>query len=163
MTAEHKQSEFRRLIGRFATGVAVVLTGDGGQPEGLTVNSLTSLSLDPLLLLFCARNESRSAAAVVRNGRFSVNVLAATQQDVSGHFAGRRMARPVPIEHHGGWIALADANASFLCHVERVHPGGDHAIIVGRVMHILGPECADQPLLYYAGGYARLPAPAVSG
>ena len=86
---------YRRLFGRFTTGVAVVLAEDADKVVGLTVNSLTSASLDPLLLLFCAHNKSQSAQTFLRSGRFSVNVLAAHQEDVARHFSGTR-AREMP-------------------------------------------------------------------
>jgi len=148
---------YRRLFGRFTTGVAVVLAEDADKVVGLTVNSLTSASLDPLLLLFCAHNQSQSAQAFLRSGRFSVNVLAAHQEDVARHFSGMR-AREIRFNwvRGEGFVWLAGSNAVFRCEVEAAYPGGDHRIILGRVIDMLGPEECDRPLLYHEGHYLHL-------
>jgi 3-hydroxy-9,10-secoandrosta-1,3,5(10)-triene-9,17-dione monooxygenase reductase component len=148
---------YRRLFGRFATGVAVILAEDADKLVGLTVNSLTSASLDPLLLLFCARNESQSTAAFLRSGRFSVNVLAAHQESIARHFSGSR-DRDLKLEcvRAEGFAWLPGSNAVFRCEVEAAYPGGDHRIILGRVIDVLGPEDCDRPLLYHEGRYVHL-------
>lgn len=151
--------EFRNLIGRFATGVAVILAEDGGQPRGMTVNSLTSVSLDPTLLLFCARNESRSADAVLRAGRFSVNILTHGQTAISNAFAGRGDMTAVPMLRDRGFLRLADAAAVFLCELREVFPGGDHRIILGQPVFMEAPRDQAEPLLFFGGKYARLPEP----
>lgn len=148
---------FRRMMGRFTTGVAVVLTeGDDG-PVGSTVNSLTSLSLDPPLLLFCAGNASRTAGIVIDRGLFSVNILAATQQHVSGYFAGKTaLWDAAACRRHGKWLAIPDTNGSLFCELACVYPGGDHTIIVGAVKDIAAPEIAGLPLLYHEGAYSAM-------
>ncbi len=148
---------YRRLFGRFTTGVAVVLAEDADKVVGLTVNSLTSASLDPLLLLFCAHNQSQSAQTFLRSGRFSVNVLAAHQEDVARHFSSTR-AREIRFNwvRGEGFVWLAGSNAVFRCEVEATYPGGDHRIILGRVLDMLGPEECDRPLLYHEGHYVHL-------
>ena len=147
---------YRRLFGRFATGVAVILTEEG-EVAGLTVNSLTSASLDPLLLLFCVRNDSQSGQAILRTGRFSANVLAAHQKNIARHFAGGRDS-DVNLQYArgNGFVWLNRSNAVFCCDVDAVHPGGDHRIIIGRVVDVLGPEGCDQLLVYHEGHYAML-------
>lgn len=148
---------FRHLMGRFATGVAVVLTAGEDGPVGLTVNSLTSLSLKPPLLLFCARNESRAGQAVIARGRFSVNILSETQQHISGHFAGQAESWNVSACHrHGAWLAIPGCNAVMFCDVAKTYPGGDHTIIVGAVKDIAGPTTAQDPLLYHEGRYSAM-------
>ena len=149
---------FRRLMGRFTTGVAVVLTiGDTGL-IGMTVNSLTSLSLDPPLLLFCARNESRAGRAVMQCGSFSVNILSDAQQHISGYFAGQSERWNVDAcRRHRDWFAIPDCNAAMFCDVANTYPGGDHTIIVGAVREIVGPPIARQPLLYHEGRYSAMP------
>jgi len=151
-------STYRHLIGRFATGVAVVLAEENGAPRGMTVNSLTSVSLDPILLLFCAKAGSRSARAVLETGRFSVNILNLNQRDISNAFAGSGNAANVPVLRDRGYLRLADAAAVFLCDVHQVFPGGDHQIILGRPVHMEAPETDPAPLLYLGGQYAQLPA-----
>ncbi|TDK45652.1 flavin reductase [Antarcticimicrobium luteum] len=150
---------FRSLIGRFATGVAVILAKDDDRPCGMTVNSLTSVSLDPTLLLFCARNESRSADTVLRVGRFSVNILKRDQTEISNAFSGRGDVASVPLLRDRGFLRLADASAVFLCDLHEVFPGGDHRIILGRPVHMEAPEGQVDPLLFIGGQYAQLPKP----
>jgi len=148
---------YRRLFGRFATGVAVVLTEERGQIIGLTVNSLTSASLDPLLILFCVRNDSRSGEAILRVGRFTVNVLTARQKDAARHFAGSRENEiQLDFVRGDGFAWLNRSNAVFCCEVEATHPGGDHRIVIGRVVGMRGPEGCDQLLVYHEGRYSML-------
>jgi 3-hydroxy-9,10-secoandrosta-1,3,5(10)-triene-9,17-dione monooxygenase reductase component len=156
--AETRNLTFRQMMGRFATGVAVVLTTGKNGPAGLTVNSLTSLSLDPPLLLFCAKNNSRTAEAVLDRGLFSVNILAAAQTDVSSFFAGQPERWDVTkCQRHGAWLAIPDCNGALLCEVAAVYPGGDHTIIVGAVKDILAPVTPQRPLLFHEGRYGLLP------
>jgi len=148
---------FRRMFGRLATGVAVILAEEEGKVVGMTVNSLTSVSLDPLLLLFCVRNESQSGQAILRAGRFTANILAAHQETVARHFAGpRRNMIECESVRSEKFAWLARSNAVFRCEIEAVHPGGDHQIIVGRVVDMLGPDGCDQLLVYHEGHYAKL-------
>lgn len=147
---------FRQLFGRFTTGVAVVLTDTGATPVGMTVNSLTSVSLDPMLLLFCARNDSRSATAVLETGRFTVNILAEHQQLVSKRFAGMYDAPDVGYLHHNNFVGIEDALAVFCCEVKQCFPGGDHKIIIGEVRDMFGGEEVESPLIYFNGDYQRL-------
>lgn len=148
---------FRRLMGRFTTGVAVVLTAGDEGPVGLTVNSLTSLSLDPPLLLFCARNESRAGRMVVERGSFSVNILSDAQQHISGYFAGQAESwNASACRRHRNWFAIPDCNAAIFCDVAGTYPGGDHRIIVGAVREIVGPATAKLPLLYHEGRYGAM-------
>lgn len=159
MNATHDSKLFRRMMGRYTTGVAVILTNGAEGPLGATVNSLTSLSLDPPLLLFCAGNESRTAACAIKNGIFSVNLLTAGQRDISSYFAGADVRWDTSgCSRHGEWLAIPDCNGSLFCDVTDVYPGGDHRIIVGQVKHILAPDFAERPLVYHEGRYSRLEA-----
>ena len=125
---------FRQMMGRFTTGVAVVLTAGRHGPLGTTVNSLTSLSLDPPLLLFCAGNASRTGACVIEQGKFSVNILTAAQQNVSGYFAGKGEGWDAAhCRRHGDWLSIPECNGALFCEVVSVYPGGDHRIIIGAV------------------------------
>ena len=148
---------FRQLFGRFTTGVAVIVTEDADRLAGLTVNSLTSTSLDPPLLLFCARNESFSAAAVLRSGLFSVNVLGAHQEKIARYFSGPRDTNiEIDWVRRDGFVWIGGSNATFQCAVEAHYPGGDHKIIVGRVVDIQGPEQCYPSLVYHQGHYIHL-------
>lgn len=159
MHAAHDAQSFRRMMGRFTTGVAVILAAGTDGPVGATVNSLTSLSLDPPLLLFCASNESRTGANTIENGLFSVNLLTAAQRDISNYFAGAGAGWDASrCRRHAEWVAIPDCNGSLFCEVVNVFPGGDHRIIVGRVRHIMAPEPAERPLVFHEGRYGRLEA-----
>jgi len=152
-------ARFRRLVGRYTTGVAVALTHRDGRPVGMTVNSFTSVSLDPLLVLFCVRNDSRTAQALTADGRFTVTLLSADQKETSAFFAGRReLPTPAIRVDADGFATLNGCNAVFRCRLEATHPGGDHQILVARVLDMDGPDQAHAPLLYHEGRYASLAA-----
>lgn len=154
---------YRRLFGRFATGVAVVLAEEDGDIRGLTVNSLTSASLNPLLLLFCVHNDSRSGDHILRVGRFTVNILAADQEKVARHFAGRRDAHAeFSYIREEGFVWLTHSNAAFLCDLEAAYPGGDHRIILGRVKNMVGPDECEHLLVYHQGRYGNLQSKAIT-
>lgn len=156
---EEQSRIYRRLFGRFATGVAVVLAEDEGKTVGVTINSLTSTSLDPLLLLFCINNESCSGRSILRAGRFTVNILGAHQEETARHFANRtRLVPDFELQRDSGYVWLAKSNGVFRCEVEASHPGGDHRIIVGRVVGLHGPEECERLLIYHEGRYVHLPA-----
>jgi flavin reductase (DIM6/NTAB) family NADH-FMN oxidoreductase RutF len=143
------------VIGRFATGVAIVTCQDADGPAGLTTNAVTSLSLDPLLLLVCFDNSSRTLAAVRSARRFAVNVLRAGQEDLAAVFASKRVAREKfeAVTHtvaHGVPV-LDDALAWVACELVELLPGGDHTIGIGSV--IGGDTTEGEPLVFYRGGY----------
>lgn len=143
---------FRRLFGRLMTGVAVILATEKENLVGITVNTLTSVSLNPPLLLFCLRNESRSGEAILRIGRFTANVLAGHQERIARHFAGPRgNAAELEVVRQDGYAWFDHCNAVFRCEMQDVYPAGDHQIVIGRILQMLGPEgCA--PLLVYQQG-----------
>ena len=125
---------FRKAMGSFPTGVTVVTVASGdGTMHGLTVNSFSSVSLDPMLVLVCLNETSRAVGLIERAGRFAVNVLSARQQDVASWFANwRRPAGPamfdgVPLEPGvTSCPVLADAAASFDCQLRHSYHAGDH-------------------------------------
>lgn len=147
---------FRLTMGQFATGVAVVTALDGGQRFGMTVNSLTSVSLDPPLLLVCPRRGSATGVAIQRSRTFCVNVLRAGQEDVCRRFVGADAARFEGLaidEGTDGLPIIPGALAHIFCALEAVHPGGDHDILLGRVT-----DCAaepGEPLLFHEGRLCR--------
>lgn len=153
--------EFRNALGTFATGVTIVTTmSKEGGPIGLTANSFTSVSLDPPLVLFCLDRRGFSFAHFERASHFAVNVLAAEQQDVSAHFArpSEDKWKDMTLDLCGvGCPAFKDALAVFECETHRIHDGGDHIIIVGRVLSF-SYRREGTPLLYYRGRYGRLGA-----
>ena len=130
-------AEFRDAMGHFATGVTVVTSvGADGAPVGTTANAVTSLSLDPPLILVCFDLDSLTLQAIRGHGAFVVNVLAAAQRHLSANFARRGLAAAWDeVRHrHGptGSPRLEDVLAVLECTVEHRLPGGDHAIVVGR-------------------------------
>jgi len=158
-----KALSYRRLFARFATGVAIVLTDEGGEVQGLTVNSLTSASLDPLLLLFCVSRSSRTGDAILRTGRFTVNILNADQENAARHFASRKDTQATfEYGSEAGFVWLAHSNAVFHCHLEKSYPGGDHRIIIGSVENMSGPDECKHLLVYHEGHYANLQSKAIS-
>jgi flavin reductase (DIM6/NTAB) family NADH-FMN oxidoreductase RutF len=159
MASGPDSERFRAVIGQFPTGVAIV-TCDGPQgPAGMTTNAVTSLSLEPVLLLVCFDNESRTLPAVRATGRFAVNVLHAGQEDLATVFASKRVAREKfeAVTHtvaHGVPV-LDDALAWLACDLRELHPGGDHTIGVGEVTH-MGQERGGDPLVFFHGSYTTV-------
>jgi len=150
--------QYREALGRFATGVAVVTCpGDGMGPVGVTVNSFSSLSLDPPLILWCL-DKGSDRSDVFRNcDHFVVNVLATGQQDLSVRFAEVGQHDFSGIRHEPGVLGvpvLPDALAVLECNVEARHDGGDHVIYVGRVLEMSSRD--GEPLLYFSGQYREI-------
>jgi flavin reductase (DIM6/NTAB) family NADH-FMN oxidoreductase RutF len=153
--------DFRHAMGHFATGVTVITSIDeDGEPVGTTANAVTSLSLDPPLVLVCFDRESLTLRAVRGHGAFVVNVLAAPQQHLSANFARRGLAAAWDgVRHRRGPTGsprIEDVLAVLECTVEHALPGGDHEIIVGRVRHAETTPTPAPPLLFYRGDYAEL-------
>jgi len=159
--------EFRRVLGHLATGVTIVTTWDSeGRPTGLTASAVTSVSLNPPMILVCVAHSSQSHPAFHAHGRFAVNILHTDHEQVARRFASsthghekfegtgyRKGAHGLPI--------LDNALAALECTIVHAYPGGDHTIFVGQV------EAADcdadtvfEPLLYYRGKFGRLDPPA---
>lgn len=149
---------FRRACSRFATGVAVAAVRDaGGVPHGLTVNSFTSVSLDPPLVLICIDNEA-SVISCFRDGtHFAINILSEGQRELSIRFATKGMDRFDGVAWTpgvGGAPLIPEALAHFECRKITTVEAGDHAIFIGRVEEMGVRE--GRPLLYYASDYAML-------
>jgi flavin reductase (DIM6/NTAB) family NADH-FMN oxidoreductase RutF len=150
---------FRTALGTFPTGVAVVTVSLADRaPMGITVNSFTSVSLDPPLLLWCLDRKSDRFEAFTGAAGFAVSILGRVHEHVSARLARPGMHRLegialLPTEL--GPPALADALAVFECAREALHPGGDHAILVGRVLRFAFRH-AGEPLVFYRGRYSAL-------
>lgn len=151
--------DYRDAIGRFATGVTVVTCNGPDGPAGLTTNAVSSLSLDPLLLLVCFDNASRTLEAVRGARKFAVNVLGVGQEDLAAVFASKREQHEkfaaVTHTEADGVPVLDGALAWLACDLRELLPGGDHTIGVGAVTAV-GHEASGEPLLWYAGGYRRM-------
>ena len=147
---------YRKVIGSFATGVAIVTCSGPDGPAGLTTNAVTSLSLQPLLLLVCFDNGSRTLPAVREARRFCVNVLRAGQEDLARVFASKRVAREkfesvTHVEAHG--VPVLDGALAWLaCDLTALHPAGDHTIGIGEITH-MGADPDGEPLVWFRGAY----------
>ena len=156
--AEVTAAEFRHAMGHFATGVTVVTSLDrNGQPVGTTASAVSSLSLDPPLVLVCFDLASATLRAVRSHRSFVLNVLAAPQQHLSANFAKRGLAADWDgVAHRPGRYGsprLHGVLATVECMVEHHLPGGDHEIVVGRVRDVETGDDNTSPLLYWRGGY----------
>ena len=149
----------RDALGCFATGVTVVTCLDeGGKPVGLTANSFTSVSLEPPLLLVCIAKEAASAGALLAARHFAVNVLQTGQQPASIRFSTRHEDRFGPNDWSPGELGapvLKQSLSVFECESHAAHEGGDHHLLMGRVIKATFDAALD-PLLYFRGRYRRL-------
>ncbi|WP_051710685.1 flavin reductase family protein [Streptomyces sp. NRRL S-350] len=148
----------REVLGRYATGVAVVTTRHRGRPAGLTVNSFTSVSLDPPLVLWCLNRSSAGLAAFTLGTHFAVHVLAADQRELAVRFAGPgdRFERLQQLPGPYGVPLLEGVVATLVCRRERVITAGDHVILTGTVLdHRSEPG---PPLLFLDGRLRAAPA-----
>ena len=149
----------RDAIGHFATGVTVVTALDGdGRPFGTTANAVSSVSLEPPLVLVCLRRASETLAALRASGRFAINVLRHDQEELALRFA-RAAADDTwdGVEHlaDAGAPRLAGALAALDCTIHDLADGGDHVIVVGHVHEVEHPDNHVDPLLFYRGGFGR--------
>ncbi|GAA5150172.1 flavin reductase family protein [Nocardioides marinquilinus] len=147
---------FRDVLGRFASGVTVVTAMADGRPVGMTCQAFASVSLDPPLVLFVPARTSRTWPLIERAGRFCVNLLAADQRGLSDVMAGRGADKFAGLD----WTPSAATGSPTFpgtlghvdCAVHAVHDAGDHHVVIGRVLDLVGTE-ADRPLLYFRGAY----------
>lgn len=149
---------FRDVLGRFATGVAIVTLRDHeGRDHGMTVSAFSSLSLDPPLVLICIGNDATMSSAMQSTESFSVNILSTSQEALSRRFADKLDDRFLDIagaRSAQGNMILDGAVGTLDCRVVARHPAGDHVIVVGAVEAAAAHH--ESPLLYYRGEYARL-------
>ena len=147
--------ELRQALGRFATGVTVVTALGPSGPMGMTVNSFTSVSLDPPLLLWCPARSSSRHDAFARAQAFAVHVLGAEQLDLCLRFTrgGEGFAGLEDIANAEGVPVIAGVAARFDCVRHAAHEGGDHTVVIGQVARVTvgGPD--DHPLVFAAGRF----------
>lgn len=143
-------------MGHFTTGVAIVTCSGRGGPVGLTTNAITSVSLEPLLLLVCFDNGSRTLPAVRDARRFAVNVLRSGQDDLARVFSSKRVAREkfeavTHTEAHG--VPVLDGALAWLaCDLVELVPAGDHTIGIGEVAQ-MDADPGGEPLVWFRGAY----------
>jgi flavin reductase (DIM6/NTAB) family NADH-FMN oxidoreductase RutF len=154
--------DFKGALGSWAAGVTVVTTKLDGLVYGITVSSFSSLSADPLLILVSIQNSNHLAAMIPRSKKFAVSILASDQEAISAAFSksgrepGPTLGADVPaIEWHTGSPIVEGSIAHLDCELEAALPGGDHTIMVGRVIGAASdPE--KLPLLYFRRAYRKL-------
>ena len=151
--------DFRDGLGSFATGVCVISANpEGWQPFGMTVNSFASVSLDPPLVLWSLQSDSELYEAFEKTERFAVNILRSDQEELSNQYA-RKGDHLLSAEHFeigaSGVPILPQTLVSLECELEARHPGGDHVILVGRVVELTQRNNGD-PLLFCSGAYRHL-------
>lgn len=149
---------FRRALGNFATGVTVVTAAtEDGRKVGVTANSFNSVSLDPPLILWSIDKRSSSHEVFEAASHFAVNVLAADQIDLSNNFARSKEDRFAEIEFEageGGSPIFVDCSARFHCEKFQQVDGGDHWIMIGKVVAF--DDFGRSPLLYHQGAYSMV-------
>ena len=151
---------FRQTVGQFATGVTLITTEVDGAIRAMTVNSFTGVSLDPPLVLFCVGKATKTGQSIHAATGFAINILRQEQQDLSTYFAGG-WTRPLPppfvfLQWEGG-PRLEGCAAAIGCATETIYEGGDHWIVVGRVLALYRTAYA-APLIFHASRYANLGA-----
>ena len=155
-------ASYRRAAGQFPSGIVVVTTGVG---HAMTVSAFASVSLEPPLVLFCAEKIARFHDAVLAEGSWAVSILAEDDEKTARWLATR--GRPMDgqldgVAHHPGPVTgapvLDSALAVLECRTTAVHDAGDHSIVVGEVLAVIGPADppARGPLIHHAGAYRRL-------
>lgn len=155
-----RSDDLRDAMGHFATGVSIVTAADRGRrPFGTTANAISSVSLDPPLVLACLRRESETLQALRETGKFAINLLGDQQRELSDRFA--KKARPDTwdgVAHRlpDGVPVLDEALATVECVTHELAEGGDHVIVIGRVVAVSHPDDHEAPLLFYRGRYATL-------
>jgi 3-hydroxy-9,10-secoandrosta-1,3,5(10)-triene-9,17-dione monooxygenase reductase component len=148
----------RDALGRFATGVAFITAAPDGEPSGLIVNSLASVSLEPPLISFCPSRSSLTWSRMRRTRRFAVNVLGRQHQQFARHATPAGADRFADLDWkpaRGGVPLLTDALATLECEIVAEHPTGDHWIVVGHV-HSTRIRPIKDPLVFYAGEFGTL-------
>lgn len=151
----------KQVMRRYATGVMVLTVRVGTEHHAVTVNSVTSVSLEPVLLLVCLEKNARSHELVHRAQAFGLNILSEDQEELGKKFAYDREARQHPEQHaqtlpgQSGALVFAGSLGWFECRVVAEYPGGDHTIFLAEVTHAEVGEAEARPLLYYASRWIK--------
>jgi flavin reductase (DIM6/NTAB) family NADH-FMN oxidoreductase RutF len=156
-----RRLDFRETVGAFATGVTVVTSRVGDAYAGMTLNSFTSVSLDPLLVLVSLAHGTRTLEMIRRSHRFTVNVLHRRQGDVALAFAKPGAAFPDghAIVDPSGFLVVRHSLAIMRCHEFAVHTAGDHDLVIGEVVDFDGS--GGEPLIFHRGAFGGLDADAL--
>jgi flavin reductase (DIM6/NTAB) family NADH-FMN oxidoreductase RutF len=144
---------FRDAMGKFATGVTVLLTENEGEKHGMTANGFMSVSLDPKLVVISIGHKAKFLEKVSQSKKFTVNILAEDQERYSRHFAGRPEEK-VEFETLAELPVLKGAVAQIACEVVSNHVEGDHTLFIGKVVDLRLED--KNPLLFFSGKYRTL-------
>jgi len=160
MTPEFTSRDFRDSLGLFATGIAIATASHETRWAGVTINSFASVSLDPPLVLFSVSRALRSFAVFSEAPGFTINVLGKDQKELSARFARAGEDKWSGVDAapgaHGG-ILIRPALATFDCRMHGQYDGGDHVILVGRVVALASAAFHD-PLIYFRSNYYEIAA-----
>jgi flavin reductase (DIM6/NTAB) family NADH-FMN oxidoreductase RutF len=152
-------ADFRQALSRLAAGVTIITTVDAeGRKLGLTATAVTSVSLDPPLVLACIDNRSRTIEAIEDGARFIIHFLAADQEAIARQFASRSDDKFAGVAYEwsdGGAPRLEGALASVECVTYAWYPGGDHTILIGRVVEVQTRDDDAAPLMYFRGQFLQ--------
>ncbi len=152
--------EFRRTMGLFATGVTILATTKtDGAVIGMTANAVASVSLDPLLVLVCVQKSARIMSHLLNTAVFSLNILSAEQVALSDFFAGLWNGDeppPFEFEEWEGGPLLKGCLGAIGCQRHEVLDGGDHWIVLGKVIALHRGDPASDPLIFFGGKYRNL-------
>lgn len=149
--------QFRNAMGKFATGVTVILTENDGDIHGMTANAFMSVSLDPMLVVISIGEKARILNKIRESGIFTVNILSEEQEELSMMFAGQlKEKRKVEFERLDEKPVLPSALAQVACEVTSEYKEGDHTLFVGKVTGIHLPEEEKDPLIFYGGKYRSI-------
>ena len=163
MSAEQRfdAARYREVLGHLPTGVTVVTANGADAPVAMSANSVTSVSLEPPLILFCPAKSSTTWPAIRDSGRFCVNIFAAHHEEASRRFSARGVDRFAGVAWHArpAGPALDDAVAWIECTIDAVHQAGDHLIVVGAVDELGTRAGAGAPLVFFRGRYGSFAEP----
>ena len=157
-TLESLSMQFRRTVGHFATGIAVLTSIESDQPVGMTVQSFTSVSLDPLLVSLAVSSSSASWSRIRSTRQVCINILASDQTELSQRFAQPVADRfdGVPWQRTGSGLPVLDDVLAWIdCAIDTTHVAGDHEVALCSVRD-LAIVRATEPLLYFRGSYSSI-------
>ena len=147
--------QFRNAMGKFATGVTVVLTDVAGDVHGMTANAFMSVSLNPKLVVISIAEKAQMLEKIKQSKSFSVNILSSDQQELSMIFAGQtKKQQEIVFDRLEGIPVLSGTVAQITCEVSAEHVEGDHTLFIGRIININLME--SDPLIYFSGKYRFL-------
>lgn len=151
-------STFRQVLGRFASGIAIITARDGDRDVGMTVSSLCSVSLSPPLVLVCVDHQAAMHDVLLHHPKLGISIIASEHEAHSRRFADKNETRRfdgVPFTRGESQVMLLDnATAQLECQLVRHYEGGDHTIFIAEVER--GRMGQSRPLLHFGGRYAEI-------